>query len=232
MSRSVWLKDVNSGVNHNLPQKTHNPNYNLALVDSSLQFPMCLTQDLLLRLDSIRKNSNLDIELAQNVYNYLHSQISYDYQYVSSGNKSRSYADSIRTWRDRKGVCGEMAYLYVASARYVGLESAFVHVDTDYSGRRVHHACAGVFLQNYMNPPPIRPNMMHNTFFSFVQDVFTPFEPRVRQPLLVDIAYNTFNIHHMNFKVMTDFEVLSQFREYQASYKAQNLFPNLIRRFF
>ncbi|PLX19337.1 MAG: hypothetical protein C0601_02160 [Candidatus Muiribacterium halophilum] len=47
----------------------------------------------------------------------------------------------------RKAKCDELALLYTASCRYLGLESYFVLVDVDVNGEFVAHACSG-FIDN------------------------------------------------------------------------------------
>ena len=54
------------------------------------------------------------------------------------------YIDSKEVLSYRRGICAEMAFLYIAMARSVGLKSNFVSVDRDYKGKRVSHACAVV----------------------------------------------------------------------------------------
>jgi len=54
------------------------------------------------------------------------------------------YRDSVETKIAGEGVCGEMAFLYVAMARVAGLVASFVLVDRDHRGKDVNHACAGV----------------------------------------------------------------------------------------
>ncbi len=54
------------------------------------------------------------------------------------------YRDSIETKIAGEGVCGEMAFLYVAVARVIGLVANFVIVERDDRGQLVNHACAAI----------------------------------------------------------------------------------------
>ena len=100
-----------------------------------------LTSDVTKRLDTMRSVGVSDSRLAKNVYDFVLGEISY-------GDKRRTtgYATAKEVWRNKEGVCGEMSYLYVSAARYLGLQSSYVSVSVDESGKPVSHACAAVWV--------------------------------------------------------------------------------------
>ena len=75
----------------------------------------------------------------------MHTNIKYDYARL---NTNKDYKNSEETLTSKKGLCGELGYLYVAMTRCCGLESQFVYVTKDYRGREVIHGCGGVYLEN------------------------------------------------------------------------------------
>jgi hypothetical protein len=54
------------------------------------------------------------------------------------------YKSSERTFWDRTGNCAEMAFLYIAMARSVNMESYFTTVKVDCFNKNVQHACASI----------------------------------------------------------------------------------------
>jgi len=53
--------------------------------------------------------------------------------------------DSLEVFYDKKGLCGEQAYLYIVLSRLAGLDSWYVRVDETHNGKG-NHACAAVDL--------------------------------------------------------------------------------------
>jgi len=61
--------------------------------------------------------------------------------HVIEGNR---YKNSIEAFHDRYGNCAEAAFLYIAMARSIGIESYFINVKVDCNRDKVQHACASV----------------------------------------------------------------------------------------
>lgn len=119
--------------------------YSIGFLDDSLNIPILLGLDDVRFLRKNFKQNNLDTR-ANALFDWIHSNVSY-------GDSKRNifdagYRSAKETLVGKQGVCGEMAYLYVASARAVGLRSNYVSVEKDFNNKRVHHACAAVYTPN------------------------------------------------------------------------------------
>ncbi len=70
----------------------------------------------------------------------------------SIGDSTRTARETFAAWDDRSTsfTCQEYAFLYIALARAVGLNSFYVTIEQDCYGRTVPHACAGVFIKNQL----------------------------------------------------------------------------------
>ena len=58
--------------------------------------------------------------------------------------KAEGYRNSLEVFYERKGVCGEQAYLFIAMARAMGLEAHYASVFVDHKGKKVSHACIAI----------------------------------------------------------------------------------------
>ena len=94
----------------------------------------------------------------------------------------KGYRNSVEVFEDREGVCGEMSVLYLAMVRAIGIRGSYVHVDVDYKGKNVNHACAMLDLKG-----------------------------REGFNILVDPAYREYDIRHRSFTPLTDFEAYKYF---------------------
>ena len=65
-------------------------------------------------------------------------------------------------------------------ARVAGLEAHYVHVDVDFQGEKVNHACAIVTIKD--------------------------------RKILVDSTYNTFDIRHQEYNVLSDEEAITHLK--------------------
>jgi len=86
-------------------------------------------------------------EKAEKLYQWMREHIAYDsekYEKILQGINGH-YRNSLETFHDKKGVCGEQAFLYVTLARILGLSAGFVQVEEN--GKDLH-ACAAVHLDD------------------------------------------------------------------------------------
>lgn len=58
--------------------------------------------------------------------------------------KAEGYRNSLEVFYQRKGVCGEQAYLFIAMARVINLEARYASVFVDHKNKKVSHACVAV----------------------------------------------------------------------------------------
>lgn len=85
-------------------------------------------------------------EKAEAVFDWFERNVKYDDKGKRpiKNNKKVGYRHSSETFKDRKGVCGEMAILYVVMARHAGLKTNYASVRKDCHNKLVNHACASV----------------------------------------------------------------------------------------
>jgi len=91
-----------------------------------------------------------DRDRMEAILNWFKTNIKYDYEryrQIQSGRKV-NYRHALETYADRKGVCGEIAILYVVMCRAAGLTSRYVYVEIDCQGNQVSHACTAVMLDS------------------------------------------------------------------------------------
>jgi hypothetical protein len=170
--------------------------YSVALIDSSFQFPLAVPQSLCHTLDGLRTTDDL-FARARRIYDLLYSQTTYDIGYFQSQNQSRPYAKGSDVWKSKKGVCGELAFLYVGCARYLGIDASYVRVSQDNGGRSVQHACAGLFFPSVVRA---KHNLRSHPFF-------------------VDLAYHSFGISHQTYSVLSDSQVFELYTQYVSSWQ-------------
>ncbi|MBU0461171.1 MAG: transglutaminase-like domain-containing protein [Nanoarchaeota archaeon] len=115
--------------------------YNLALLDNSIDFPMRLDRDLYDLVEQFRDIPD-ETQRARSIFEWELSNVIYG----SSRRNGVGYRNSVETWNDREGVCGEETFLYVALARASNLTAKFAIVDVDYKGDKVSHGCAAVYI--------------------------------------------------------------------------------------
>ncbi|MCC5846803.1 MAG: hypothetical protein JJU29_01820 [Verrucomicrobia bacterium] len=120
--------------------------YDLVVVEKTAENPFQISSKLakIAVAEANRKRSPKG--KAKALFDWVHDNIQY------GGNRPRGigYRDSVETKIAGEGVCGEMAFLYVAMARIVGLKARYVIVDRDFRDQRVNHACAGVYLEDQL----------------------------------------------------------------------------------
>jgi hypothetical protein len=89
------------------------------------------------------------IDKAKAVYDWMIDNIEYDHDRKKSIDDGidRMHFDPEDVIERGKGVCSDMAVLYVALARGMGLSAHYALVETDCFGKDICHACAVVDLQ-------------------------------------------------------------------------------------
>ena len=60
--------------------------------------------------------------------------------------KGFPYVSASGMFRRRKGVCADISILYTTMAKIVGLESYYVRVTKNETGKSIRHACSGIFF--------------------------------------------------------------------------------------
>jgi transglutaminase-like putative cysteine protease len=120
--------------------------YDLVVVEKSAENPFQISPKLVEIARCQTKTCGSSKAKAKALFEWIHKNIQY------GGNRPRGigYRDSVETKLAGEGVCGEMAFLYVAMARVVGLTARFVIVDRDYRNSSVNHACAGVYIKDQL----------------------------------------------------------------------------------
>ena len=140
-------KQKDSPSNVQISAKIDPKKYDIVVVERSSENPFQISTQLVQIAVRKANKKRTDKAKAKAIFDWVHVNIKY-------GETTRpnriGYRDSIETKVSKEGVCGEMAFLYVAMARVVGLRSSFVIVDRDYTGKKVNHACAAVFINNRM----------------------------------------------------------------------------------
>ena len=154
--------------------------YYVYINDSSVLNPFGLDAQVL----AIIKNETRDCygceAKARKLFDWFSDNIKY-----GDDKRSTGYSTGQEVFRNKEGVCGEMAFLYVTMARGLGLRANYVSVRKDYKGKKVRHACAGVDVE--------------------------------RGFILVDSAYEKFDIKHKKYAVKTDKEIMEIFEDWRKN---------------
>lgn len=114
--------------------------YDLVVVEKIAENPFQISAKLVKIAVAQTARRRSQMAKARALFDWVHDNI----QYGGHRPSGVGYRDSVETKVAGEGVCGEMAFLYVAMARVVGLAASFVKVDRDLRGDKVRHACAGV----------------------------------------------------------------------------------------
>ncbi|RMF55689.1 transglutaminase domain-containing protein [Candidatus Woesearchaeota archaeon] len=153
--------------------------YTVVLTEKDHYNPFIINEELVRIIRKHTRNCATDLEKARAIYDWIHDNI----KYGEIRGKFR-YNNSEEVLHAKKGLCGEMAFLYTTMARSVGLTSNIVLVDRDDRWKKVMHACSVVYIDG--------------------------------REILVDPAYNKFDIHHKRYKILSDREVMEKFREWRV----------------
>jgi hypothetical protein len=90
-----------------------------------------------------------------------------------------------KTIRRRAGVCSDMSVLYCTIARRLGLQAQYAHVDVDYRGDRVEHACSVVALPDralLVDVAYKQFDIAHRAYSIVEEDALTEPLPDAQQP--------------------------------------------------
>ena len=93
-------------------------------------------------------------EKAKQLFDWMQEHIVYDQEKLERKKCEKTgLRDSLEVFYDKKGLCGEQAYLYIVLSRLAGLDSWYVVVDETHNGKS-NHACAAVDLDRivYVDP--------------------------------------------------------------------------------
>lgn len=116
--------------------------YHLSMLDSSVPCPVALhlTSDLLQMINTEIGKQQDEFCKAHALFDWMEQHVNYDHD-----KPHNTYRTANEVLLFGKGVCGEMAYLYIAMSRLAGMISKYVEVDKDFYGNDVSHACAVVY---------------------------------------------------------------------------------------
>ena len=85
-------------------------------------------------------------EKAKQLFDWMQEHIVYDQEKLEQKkHEAPGLRNSLEVFYDKKGLCGEQAYLYIVLSRLAGLDSWYVQVDETHNGKS-NHACAAVDL--------------------------------------------------------------------------------------
>jgi len=113
--------------------------YNLSISDMT-DNPFLLSDELVRIANAETTKYETEMDRAKALFKWIDDNIDY------SRSDGRGYRQSLEVLRDNQGNCLDMAVMYTAMARAVGLSSNCVDVEIDHSGKEVNHACAGVHM--------------------------------------------------------------------------------------
>ncbi|MDO8480409.1 MAG: transglutaminase domain-containing protein [Nanoarchaeota archaeon] len=120
--------------------------YAIFVNDDTVVNPFAISNGLLRIIARETRGCATRESKARRIFDWMQQNIDYD-EAFQQDKSFREYATSLETLRRGKGVCGEQAFLYIAMARSVGLESGYVRVTRDYEDEKVHHGCASVNIE-------------------------------------------------------------------------------------
>lgn len=152
--------------------------YYVYINDSSVLNPFGLDAQVLATIKNETKDCYTRESKAKKLFDWFEENIKY-----GENKKITGYSTGQEVFRNKEGVCGEMAFLYVTMARGLGLKANYVSVKKDYEKKKVNHACAGVDVE--------------------------------RGFILIDPAYDTFDIKHKKYTIRTDKEIMNIFERWR-----------------
>ncbi|MBW2985635.1 transglutaminase-like domain-containing protein [Candidatus Woesearchaeota archaeon] len=131
--------------NYNLGLKDISQNYQISIIDKTLELPYIIDADMLFTIKSyVKRNTKEDNKYnkAKAIYDWIYNNILYGTSKRTNGYRTSKEVNDLK-----EGVCGEMAFLYVTFARSIGLISNYVSVTIDKNNEKVCHACANVEVE-------------------------------------------------------------------------------------
>ncbi|MBI4440381.1 transglutaminase domain-containing protein [Candidatus Woesearchaeota archaeon] len=121
--------------------------YDLIVNDGSMQNPFTISPYLVTIIRKYTADSSNEEEKARMIFLWIEQNIHY-------GKQNHGYKNSKETLATREGVCGEMAFLYITMARCCSLKAAYASVSADYTGKKVYHGCAAVYVPRLVLADP------------------------------------------------------------------------------
>lgn len=113
-------------------------NYQIVITERCVENPFVIDSELVKIIKKHTRKCTTDYDKARAIFDWFEENI----QYGDRKRNGHKYRNSEEVLETKEGVCGEMAYLYVAMSRVVGLKSNYVSVRRDCHGKKVHHGCA------------------------------------------------------------------------------------------
>jgi len=111
--------------------------YNIYLSDGTIGNPFVISRELMGIIRAHTRPFSTQERKARAVFDWIEQNIEY-----GASRRNGGYADTSEVLKNRQGICGEMAFLYITMARSVSLRSAYVSVKKDCFGKEVQHGCA------------------------------------------------------------------------------------------
>lgn len=113
--------------------------YQVLVSDDTVKNPFVISPNLVRIIKQhIRDNATKE-ERAKTIYDWIEKNISY-----GDLRRYRGYSNTREVLQNKEGVCGEMAFLYIAMARVVGLVANYASIEIDCFNKKVSHGCAEV----------------------------------------------------------------------------------------
>ena len=116
--------------------------YVITITERDVEVPYQLTPEMFESAEAVTKDCKTEEERAKALFDWLEAEL----QYGTCKRGTVGYRNSKEVFEQKEGVCGEMTYTYVVTARSVGLKAGYVSVTKDTYGNDVHHGCAYVWL--------------------------------------------------------------------------------------
>jgi hypothetical protein len=144
-----------------------NPNYNLTLTDDSIDNPFIINSELVRAIRDYTKDCETNEAKARAIFDWIETNIEYGHS-----NPEKTYGNTRDVLINKKGICGEMAFLDITMNRSVNLRSSFVYVMVDNRGKRVEHACALVEVEggNILVDPAYHTYDIHHQKWEVLSD--------------------------------------------------------------
>lgn len=113
--------------------------YQLTVSDNTVHNPFVINSKLVTIIKSHIPDGATQEQKARIIYDWIEGNIDY-----KDLRKYWGYQSSNEVIQNMAGICGEMAFLYIAMARLVNLKSNYASVNEDWYGKKVNHGCAQV----------------------------------------------------------------------------------------
>lgn len=113
--------------------------YGLAAYTDNSSDIFHMSQPMIATVEKVKEVSSSKT-LIENIFNWVVENISYD-----DNHSSIHYRTARECWNEKKGLCGELACVYIAMLRYAGVKSTFCEVITDAFDKQVQHACVKIY---------------------------------------------------------------------------------------